>query len=245
MTEPVVASRALRAIASTSTAHVRTPRTHEPRPAEARCAEDAALFQVLRDIGIRCVSGPFTRAAWRGTCNFAGLYRLPLRADGMVLADLRRINGEADAIETKQTGWRFSRVDSPVAQAVHALRASGELLPSMFPRGEEYAHGRPVTVRFPTPPRLTLEVIHRANLAGIAMYVAAPAEAIRIKGIERAALEADPIVFGVVSRRLTGLAAHEEDGGKVLVFGHYATSKHDSEALKSLVAVLDGMTVKL
>jgi hypothetical protein len=236
-------------IASQSTALVRSPDAPEPRAAEARRAhshEDEALFEKLRDIGIQRVSGPFPRHAWRRTCDLAGLFRFPLRAEGTVRADLRRVNDAAAEIEAKQTAWwRSLWVDSPVAQAVQALRASGELLPSMFPRFEEDEHGHPVTIRFPVPPRLTLEVILRASLAGVAIHVAVPAEAIRIGGVERAAIAADPIVFGVVSRGKIGRAAHDEDGGKVLVFDHYGADEGDPEAVKTLVAVLDSMTVKL
>lgn len=206
---------------------------------------DAALIASLRLCGVQRVLGIFDAAAWTVTCANAGLYRMPLH--GRVRADMSLIKAEAHAL-AMQADDRFWALGDPRPgfgrRLMREYAASGRLPGILWPHHEPSngPHDEWLEVDFPRPPASMLPNLQRASLAGVSLWAACPAGAIRVREdatADRAEFSAvaallDPIVYGL-----------HQPTQRVAPLGCYAQSDDDPEELKSLVAVLTALTVYL
>ncbi len=212
--------------------------------AAERYPEDGAIILALKRGGIDRIYGIFGLDDWYSAASAAQLYSLPfgrsVRADvSTIIAEGREI--EAEIAQRPRWGWNSA--PDPLEEAVKRREAAGTLPAGIFPNfreADDMFGAAIVDVEFPEPPRLEWQTIHRARLAGFEMFSAAPASAIKVKGLAEAARVVrdrprivDPILFGV-------LKGHED---KAVVLGYYNTSEDDNAALGALIDVLEEIPV--
>jgi hypothetical protein len=232
--------------------HEFAPTANYDAPAVAKSAptafelypDDAELLNSLRLCGVERIHGIFDAEAWAGACVAARLYRLPLH--GRIRADMTRIKHEAHeiAMNADDRAWHFGDPRPAIGRRLMGEYAKSGRLPGiLWPRLEENfgPHDEWVKADFPPPPAAMLPDFQRAQLAGLEVGAAVPGEAITVKSCanqssEYAAVAAviDPIIYGV--HRATN---------RVAVLGFYGQSENDSAELKSLVAVLETLTIEL
>ncbi len=213
--------------------------------ATERYPQDGAIISALKRSGIPKIYGIFEHDAWHSAAAAAQLYCLPFgtpaRADtSTILAEGRQI--EAELVGRARWGW--GSAPDPLVEAVKRREAAGTLPAAIFPNfreADDVWSAAFVDVEFPEPPRSEWQKIHRARLGGFEISAAAPASAIKVKGLAEAALAVrdrsqmvDPIIFGV-------LKEHES---KVVVLGYYNTSEEDAMALVALIDVLEEMNLE-
>lgn len=199
------------------------------------------LIGRLRRVGITQVFGIFDLSAWRATLRAAQLYRLPLA--GEARADLRRLIDEASARTHSSllylsglAGWE-RQTKRITATVMRDYEAEGTLLPTIFPNFEEWpVEQYKVRVTYPAIPRDIWHLAHRASLAGGTLEVAAPAEAVRVDGIEDA-------VAAHVQRRALDPIVTMRVAETIVVLGRYGEA--EAPAMITLVEVLEGLAVRL